>query len=417
MAERIIKNSNLNASTEKLDNWVSSKLWLENTFSYTCILPEEVLTELLKLNIHKSSGLDGISPNILKMSATVIYESLTHIFNLSLCTGNFPSKLKLARVTPLYKSGDIADMNNYRPISVLPSLSKLFEKIVYAQIYEYLIKYKLIHPNQSGFRSKHSCVTALTKIVDHILKEMDQGNYTGVLFLDFKKAFDMVNHTILLSKLKVYKLDDLSLNWFRSYLSERSQKVIINNYESSAQNIRYGIPQGIILGPLLFLLYINDLPLYVDHSMSDLYADDTTIHFSSNSISDINIKLNEDMEKVQGWCTSNDMVINTMKSKSMIMGSSRKIQYLESNFNIFYDDVLLNDVKYEKLLGITIDNCVSWCQQINNIASKISSRFGLMCRLRTYLPTEGLIMHYNRYILPLFDYCCTVWGRNHKFES
>jgi retron-type reverse transcriptase len=151
------------------------------------------------------------------------------------------------------------------------------KKIVYAQIYEYLIKYKLIHPNQSGFRSKHSCVTALTKIVDHILKEMDQGNYTGVLLLDFKKAFDMVNHTILLSKLKVYKLDDLSLNWFRSYLSERFQKVIINNYESSAQNIRYGIPQRSILGPLLFLLYINDLPLYVDHSMSDLYADDTTI--------------------------------------------------------------------------------------------------------------------------------------------
>ena len=141
-------------------------------------------------------------------------------------------------------------MNNYKPISVLPSLSKLFEKIVYAQIYEYLIKYKLIHPNQSGFRSKHSCVTAL--IVDHIIKEMDQRNYTGVLFLDFKKAFDMVNHTILLSTLKLYELDDLSLNWFRSYLSERSQKVIINNYESCPQDIGYGIPQRSILGPCFF---------------------------------------------------------------------------------------------------------------------------------------------------------------------
>ena len=119
-------------------------------------------------------------------------------------------------------------MNNYRPIiSVLPSFSKLFEKIVYAQIYEYLIKYKLIHSNQSGFRFKHSCVTALTKIVEHILKGMDPGNYTGVLFLDFKKTFDMVNHTILLSKLKVYKLDDLSLNWFKSCLLERSQKVFV----------------------------------------------------------------------------------------------------------------------------------------------------------------------------------------------
>jgi len=163
----------------------------------------------VKLNIHKSSDLDVASPNILKMSATVIYESLTHMFNLNPCTGNLPSKLKLARLAPLYKSGDIVDINNYRSISVLPSLSKLFEKVVYAQIYEYLIKYKLIDPNQSGFRSKHSCVTALTKIVDHILKEMDQGNYTGVLFLDFKKVFHMVNHTILLSKLKVYKLDDL----------------------------------------------------------------------------------------------------------------------------------------------------------------------------------------------------------------
>ena len=121
-----------------------------------------------------------------------------------------------------------------------------------------------------------SCIVFLS-IVDHILKEMDQGNYTGVLFLDFKKVFDMVNHTILLSKLKVYKFDDLSLNWFWSYLSERSKKVIVNNYESSAQNIRYGIPQGSILGPFLFLLYINDLPLYVDHSMSDLYADDTLL--------------------------------------------------------------------------------------------------------------------------------------------
>ena len=178
-------------------------------------------------------------------------------------------------MTPLYKSGDNTDMNNYRPISVLPNLSKLFEKFVYAQIYEYLVKYNMIHVNQSGFRSKHSCVTALTKLVDEILKDMDKGNYTGVLFLDFTKAFDMVNHAILLSKLKAYKFDNLVLKWLSSYLSERSQKVVMSNWESSAQNIRYGIPQGSILGPLLFLLYINDLPLYLEYSMSDLYADDT----------------------------------------------------------------------------------------------------------------------------------------------
>ena len=147
VADRIIQNPQNNASIDKLCILVNSKTSHMDTFSYTCIMPEEVLTELLKLNIHKSSGLDGIGPNILKISASVIYKSLAHIFNLSLCTGKFPLKLKLARVTPLYKSGDNTDMNNYRPISVLPNLSKLFEKFVYAQIYEYLVKYNMIHVN------------------------------------------------------------------------------------------------------------------------------------------------------------------------------------------------------------------------------------------------------------------------------
>ena len=410
VADHIIKNHKSNASTEKLDIWVNSKLSTNDIFSYKCILPEEVLTELLKLDVHKSSGLDGISPSILKISAYVIYESLTHIYNLSLCTGTFPSKLKMARVTPLFKAGDSSNMNNYRPISVLPVLSKLFEKMVYSQIYEYLTKFNLIHANQSGFRSKHSCVTALTKIVDELLKEIDQGYYSGVLFLDFKKAFDMVNHAILVSKLQSYKLDNLALKWFDSYLSERSQKVVLNNYESNAQAVHYGIPQGSILGPLLFLLYINDLPLYLDNSTSDLYADDTTIHCSSSSVSNINMKLNNDMKKIHDWCNDNDMVINTEKSKSMIVGSCHKLQNADSDLKILYEDILLENVENEKLLGIYIDNSLSWSEQINHMVSKISSRLGLLSRLRTYLPMEGLIMYYNGYILPLFDYCCTIWG-------
>ena len=226
---------------------------------------------------------------------------------MSLCTGSFQSRLTCAKVTPVFKSGDNTNMNNYRPISVLPTLSKLFEKFVYSQIYEYLIRFNLIFKNQSGFRSKHSCHTALTKLVDDLFKEMDNGNYTGILFLDFKKAFDVVNHCILLSKLKTYKLDSLCLKWFDSYLSDRSQRVGINNVMSSERGIKFGIPQGSILGPLLFLIYINDLPFSLSHSESDLYADDTTIHYSSKTVSNICDCLNNDLRNLSKWCYENDI--------------------------------------------------------------------------------------------------------------
>ena len=243
---------------------------------------------------------------------------------------------------------------------------------------------------------------------------MDQGNYTGILFLDFKKAFDVVNHSILISKLKIYKLDDLSLKWFTSYLSDRFQRVKITNEESSDQNIKYGIPQGSILGPLLFLLYINDLPLYLSNATPDLYADDTTLHYSSNCVADISVKLNEDMININEWCNNNDMVINTHKSNVMLVGSNRRLQCNELNLNVFYNETLLNEVKCEKLLGIHIDNTLSWDQQIGKVSSLISSRIGLLTRLKLYIPQKGLCLFYNGYILPLFDYCCTIWAETSK---
>ena len=409
IAESIINAPKSNFNSPKLNDYVNDKVG-ENKFVFYCITPEDVYSELIKINVNKSTGLDGISPNILKISAPVICDSITHIFNLSLCTGNFPSRFKIARVTPVYKTGEVTDMNNYRPISVLPTLSKLFEKFVYSQLYEYLVKYSLIFKNQSGFRSKYSCQTALTKIVDDLLKEMDKGNYTGILFLDFKKAFDVVNHCLLLSKLKVYKLDNLCLKWFTSYLSDRLQRVGMNNNMSTEKVVKFGIPQGSILGPLLFLLYINDLPLNLSHSVPDLYADDTTIHYSSKSVKDICDTLNDDLINLHVWCNENDMVINTNKSNAMLVGTSRRLQSMQYDFEVFYNDSLLKNVTCEKLLGVQIDNTLSWCQQIDKLCSLISSRIGLLTRLKLYIPVKGLCLFYNGYILPLFDYCCTIWG-------
>ena len=184
----------------------------------------------------------------------------------------------------------------------------------------------------------------MTKIVDDPLKAMDKGYLTGVLFLDFKKAFDLVNHRFLLSKLTCYKFDNLSVQWFDSYLSQKSQKVVMDNIESSSSDIHFGIPQESILGLLLFLLYINDLPLHLENGSSDLYADDTTVHFSSKSASDINCKLNIDMLRIHEWCVKNDMVINTNKSKSMLIGSNQRLANLDHTINIIYSNSALECV-------------------------------------------------------------------------
>ena len=188
------------------------------------------------------------------------------MINQSITCGFFPDDLKIAKVTSIYKKGDRSDPGNYRPISILPTISKFYERHVASQIHENLSKFNLLHKEQSGFRQFHSYQTALTKLIDIWLKEMDDVNVTGVSFLDFRKEFDLVNHSILIDKLKCYSFTDSPIQWLSSYLNQRTQSVNLGNAQSSRRNITCGVPQGSVLEPLLFLIYFNDLLLHVKHS-------------------------------------------------------------------------------------------------------------------------------------------------------
>ena len=248
-----------------------------------------------KLKTSKGSGTDGIASCFLKMALPVISESLCDIFNFSIATGCFPDSWKIARVAPIFKSGQPDDRSNYRPISVLPVLARVFEKLIYNQLYDYLDKNKLLFLNQSGFRALHSAVTCLLNNTDDWYVNMDSGRYTANIFIDLKKAFDTVDHDILLAKLRKYGVDNLEFAWFSSYLTNRKQYCRVNGVSSKTEDIKCGVPQGSCLGPLLFLIYINDLPFSLKKGKVTMYADDTSISYSSKNMEDINQTLSSEL--------------------------------------------------------------------------------------------------------------------------
>ena len=208
-----------------------------------------------------ATGLNGISAPLPKLIAPAILDSLVKVLNCSIKSSTCPLTLKLARVTPIHKSGSFSDPNNFRPISVLPIISKLLEKHVSGHLMNYLREFKLLISTQSGFRSLHSTESILIKMTDDWLEAMDKGKLTGVIFIDLRKAFDLVNHELLLAKLRIYGFSPSTLRWFRSYLNDRHQQVSLNGELSERECLACGVPQGSILGPTLFLLFINDLPL------------------------------------------------------------------------------------------------------------------------------------------------------------
>ena len=318
-ARNTLGNSNA-ARRNKLNSVIKSK------FHFEKITEEFVSKELSHLSVNMSSGLDGMHPRLLKEAAPFISKPLTHIFNVSISTGLSVPDWKLAKITPVFKSGDKNLASNYRPISVLSHVMKILEKALHKQLYTYLVSNNILSSSQSGFRPLFSTTTALIDVSDYLHTNIDYGYIIGALFLDFKRAFDLVNHSILLDKMYEYGVHNTELAWFKNYLSDRSQCVCYNGKLSTFRDVGMGIPQGSILGPLLFVIFINDICdlNFEQNTKICLYADDTALFCKGRDISSVQTSLQLEFEKLMLWVQMNDLKLNTSKSKVMLFGTRKK---------------------------------------------------------------------------------------------
>lgn len=418
--EHFVNISNLVQKTELVkDNFIPLKQFLSKklnhaNFDIKTITPFEVSKIIEKLNPNKSTGLDGISAKTLKYSSDAITPSISHIINKSIEMGIFPDRLKDAFVVPIFKTGDKHDPNNYRPISILPTISKIFEIHIATQLQQYFKDTDVIHPHQSGFRPNHSCHTSLIHMIDSWIKDIDSNRYVGSVFLDLKKAFDLVDHEILVHKLKLYNFSKNTVDLFKSYLSNRTQVIKDGSQVSKQCIIKSGVPQGSILGPLLFILYINDLALETNSSITQ-YADDSTIYKSDKNLSALETILQSDIDKIEKWCKVNNMAINPSKTTCMIVSSkSKRHKNNEPTLHLQIGGKTIENVTVQKTLGVYVDNTLTWNFQLKKVCGKLNSNIALMKRISYYLTYEMKILFYNSYILSKMDYCYSVWGNNRK---
>ena len=406
-----IETSNKKPFQSYLKNIITSE------FHFTIVDNEHIIKVISSLKTKTSFGHDEISTKSLKRLAPVLINAITLIVNQSLMTGIFPDELKIAKVMPLHKKADKSILDNYRPVSLLPAFSKIFEKVAHIQLYNYLKNNKHFFKSQYGFREDHSTELAALELVDHLQAELDKKNIPIAIYMDLSKAFDTLDHTILLHKLRYYGVKGSALSWFNSYLSNRYQYVEINGIKSSLQSLSTGVPQGSVLGPLLFLVYMNDIPNASTVLKFILFADDTSLMDSINlSISPNNDfeldRLNEELSKIYDWLAVNKLSLNVSKTKLMIFHHPNK--KLPQQWEVKINDTSIERVREFCFLGLIINENLTWKTHIDKISNKVSKYTGILNKLKRFLPPYILRTLYCSLIQSQLNYCILTWGFDSK---
>ena len=394
---------------------IKPEFYLKNrnllNFTFATISNEDVLEIITNLE-NKSPGPQSIPIYLLKLSADLIINSLCKIISNSFSSGIFPDALKISKVIPIHKGNSSEELNNYRPISLLSVFDKIIEKLVHKMLYNFLVENDVLYKNQFGFRKNNSTTFALLQITEKIKETIDNKKYGCGIFIDLRKAFDTVNHKILLKKLEHYGIRDQAFDWFESYLSDRKQYVFLNGESSEIKNTTCGVPQGSVLGPLLFLIYINDLPNISKVLDFYLFADDTNIYYEAESPEKLESIINKELKQLHTWLIVNRLSLNIEKTNFVVFHPYNKP--LRHKITLKIQKKAISEKNHVKYLGIMIDSGLIWQEHIDTITQKISRSIGLLYKIRAFINQKTIIMLYYSLIFSHLNYAIEIWGSAHN---
>ena len=353
---------------------------------------------------------DGLSMKFVKSIIQCIVKPISHICNSSLLSGVFPDKMKIAKIIPLFKSGSKNEFNNYRPISLLPQLSKILEKLFNNRLNKFVTNSKILNSCQYGFREGISTSHALVELVNEITNSLNKKKHSIGVFIDLRKAFDTVDHRLLCKKLEFYGIRGIAQDWITSYLSNRTQHVSYDGHASDNLEITCGVPQGSILGPRLFILYVNDMCNVSKLLKFILFADDTNIFYSHDRLPELVNVLNTELDNMYTWFCVNKLSLNVAKTNYILFGNYRHEQHVALRIK----DINIERVEATKFLGVIIDESLSWNNHINSVKSKLAKVSSVIYKVSHCIDRSSMHTLYCSLFLPYIMYCSEIWGNTHK---
>ena len=400
----------------KFESIISSKNEHEQgNFSFKHETETSISKIIDSLKLKTAVGVDGIGANLIKDLKDTLLPYLTAIINKSYDLNIFPEQLKKAIITPIFKEGDIDDIANYRPISVLTILCKIFERSASNQITKFLLENQKINPNQHAYQPAHSTTTCLTEILNEIYYLLDHNQYVALAKLDLSKAFDSINHNLLIQKLNALGLGSNSIKWISSYLENRTHITKFQQFTSIENQAITGVPQGSILGPLLFLCFINDLPdAFQNICKMYGYADDTQLIISAPTLDELKVKIESSISAAQVWYDKNNMKINPTKTEIVIFNSKRKNDH-EIQIQVPQSTKIIKPKPYIKILGVHIDSSLNFAKHINLLKRRTMNTTRNLHRINDLIPIEKKLILYNSLVSVQWNYCDIIYnGCNEK---